>query len=135
MSKIDREISKKIVEQQVKEINPVLVQKYGWKIELAELTLDVFMRSSKDNESYLFRLRCDNFPEAHPQMTFLNPSTRNPDPAAWPVIQPPDQFTIIGDGAMTCLGKPSPGQWTVGEIVHRIQLYLESDKYQGRKKQ
>lgn len=119
-----------IIEEQVKVINPILLERYGWRIEIEDLNVFVRMRSFKDNAEYMVRIRCDNYPNIVIQ--FVNPSTRNPEPTAWPIDQPSEGPSVFSDMNFTFC-KPGPGKWTIGEMIHRLQFYLNYEGYRGRR--
>lgn len=127
---LDRGVARTIIEEQVKAINPVLKERYGWEIEIRDLSVFVEMRSFKDDEKYMVRIQCDNYPNVVIQ--FVNPSTRNPEPNAWPIDQPSEGPSVFGDMNFTFC-RPGPGQWTIGEMIHRIQFYLNYEGYKGRR--
>lgn len=127
---MDRDVIKTIIEEQVKAINPLLREKYGWQIEISDLSVFAKMKSFKDNEEYTVRIQCDNYPNV--TIHFVNPSTRNPEPTAWPIDQPSEGPSVFGDMNFTFC-RPGPGQWTIGEMIHRIQFYLNYEGYKGRR--
>lgn len=90
----------------------------------------VRMRSFKDNEEYMVCIQCDNYPNIVIQ--FVNPSTKKPEPTAWPIDQPSEGTSVFGDMNFTFC-KPGPGQWTIGEMIHRLQFYLNYEGYKGRR--
>jgi len=131
---MDREISKRIILEQVAQINPVLKQRYGWEIEVDEMTVYVRLKSSKDSESYMLRIQCDDYPEKNPVMQFVNPETRNSEPKAWPVDQPTEGSPVFRQDMTICLAPPPPAKWeTLGERIHRMQFYLDYEGYKGRR--
>lgn len=59
-----------------------------WVVEpwpLTSTTFFVTTTSDIDNEAYMIRLECDNYPTLPPSIKCVNPSSKEPnDPRAWP---------------------------------------------------
>lgn len=127
---MDRNVAKAIIEEQIKAINPILLERYGWRIEIENLNVFVRMKSFKDDEEYMVHIQCDNYPNI--VILFVNPSTKNPEPIAWPIDQPSEGKSVFGDMNFTFC-RPGPGQWTIGEMIHRLQFYLNYEGYRGRR--
>jgi len=120
------------IEAHIKEINPKLIQRYGWKIAVDGITVYASMKSLKDNEEYTLQIYCEGYPAQNPKIGFVNPETKASEPTACPLIHSGDGIPSIGPGNI-CM-RPRSGTWTIGEIIHRFQTYLNCDRYGGRRR-
>ena len=129
---IDRSLTVEILREQVKQIED-RSKKYGWEIEVKDTTVYVKLKSSRDNEIYMLRMKCENYPEKIPRVEFVDSSYRVPKLRAWPIMRPKAGKPIIQtDRMFICFAPGSGPPCTVGEIVQLIQNSIDSDDYRGR---
>ncbi len=133
---IDKEITRRLVEEQISQLNREnrnLIEKNGWKIEIKDTTVYVKMRSTKDGEEYLLRIQCEGYPEKNLFMQFVDPASRIPKSNAWPLDRPVgNRQVFLPDRMIICLYPKSGSVWAIPEIIQRIQFYLNYDGYIGR---
>ena len=135
---IDKAVTREIIKEQnnqLKREGKNLIERYGWKIEVRDTAVYVNIRSIKDDEEYMLRIQCNNYPEKRPTIEFVDPSSRKPKLSAWPIIRPKaGRPAIQTDRMFICFGPSSslPYTYTIGEIIYQIQSYLNSEGYKGR---
>jgi hypothetical protein len=70
---------------------PEEMARFAWAIEpwpLTSLLFYITMTSNVDQQSWMMRLACDNYPEWPPSIKCVNPQTKDPNDAnAWPKCQ------------------------------------------------
>ena len=125
--------TQQIIEEHLREMNPSLIQRYSWKITVESIDVYASMKSFKDGEEYTLRMHCEGYPNQNPQVGFINPQTKALEPTACPLISQSEGIPNIGPGNI-CI-RPQSGTWTIGEIIHRFQCYLNSETYGGRRRQ
>jgi hypothetical protein len=133
---IDKTVTLQIIDEQIKQLQTegkALIEKFGWNIEVKDMTVYVNMKSNKDNEQYLLRIQCEGYPEKDLTIQFVDETSRVPKSRAWPVDEPEgDKKVFLPERMIICLTPRKGDLWAIPEIIQRIQYYLDYSGYKGR---